>query len=79
MRWRSNPVIYAELSVSFLTIEALDGVIATMELAVQEIPKPALFPAGKAFAQYGHRGGGKARVLPDFSLARMPRFEGGLC
>ena len=63
-----NPVIYAEISLSFSTIEALDAVVARMELAVHEIPKAALFLAGKAFAQYRRRGGGKAQVLPDFFI-----------
>jgi predicted nucleic acid-binding protein len=30
------------------------------------MPKAALFLAGKAFAHYPRRGGGKAQVLPDF-------------
>jgi predicted nucleic acid-binding protein len=63
-----NPVIYAELSLSFSTIEALDVVVTRMELAVHEIPKPALFLAAKAFAQYRRRGGSKVQVLPDFFI-----------
>lgn len=63
-----NPVIYAELSLSFSTLEALDGALSTMELELHEIPRPALFLAGKAFVQYRRRGGGKAQVLPDFFI-----------
>jgi predicted nucleic acid-binding protein len=63
-----NPVIYAELSLSFSTIEALDAVVTRMELTLQEIPKPALFLAAKAFAQYRRRGGSKVQVLPDFFI-----------
>ena len=63
-----NPVIYAEMSLSFLTIEALDAVVSRMELVLQEIPKPALFLAAKAFSQYRRRGGNKAQVLPDFFI-----------
>lgn len=63
-----NPVVYAELSLSFSTLEALDAVVARMELSVQEIPKPALFLAGKAFGRYRRRGGSKAQVLPDFFI-----------
>ena len=63
-----NPVIYAEISLSFSTIETLDETVATMALEIQEIPKAALFLAGKAFAQYKRRGGTRTQVLPDFFI-----------
>ena len=63
-----NPVVYAEVSLSFASIEALDAVVDRMELTFREIPRPALFLAGKAFAQYRKRGGSKAQVLPDFFI-----------
>ena len=71
-----NPVIYAELSLSFSTFEALDRVVATMELAMHEVPLPALFLAGKAYLQYRRRGGGKAQVLPDFFIGAHAAVEG---
>ena len=33
-----------------------------------EIPRSALFLAGKAFARYRKRGGSKTQVLPDFFI-----------
>ncbi len=63
-----NPVIYAEMSLSFSTVDALEAVVARMQLALHEIPRPALFLAGKAFAQYRRRGGSKTQVLPDFFI-----------
>ena len=71
-----NPVIYAELSLSFSTLEALDRIVATMELAMHEVPRPALFLAGKAYLQYRRRGGGKAQVLPDFFIGAHAAVEG---
>jgi predicted nucleic acid-binding protein len=71
-----NPVIYAELSLSFSTFEALDRVVSTMELALREVPRPALFLAGKAYLQYRRRGGGKAQVLPDFFIGAHAAVEG---
>ena len=71
-----NPVVYAELSLSFATLEALDAVVAKMELTLHEIPRPALFLAGKAFAQYRRRGGGKAQVLPDFFIGAHAAVQG---
>ena len=63
-----NPVIYAEVSLAFSTIEALDATLDRMRLAYHEVPKPALFLAGKAFERHRRRGGGKAQVLPDFVI-----------
>ena len=71
-----NPVIYAELSLSFSTFEALDRVVATMELALHEVPRPALFLAGKAYLQYRRRGCAKAQVLPDFFIGAHAAVEG---
>jgi predicted nucleic acid-binding protein len=71
-----NPVIYAEMSLSFSTMEALDKVIATLALQVREIPRPALFLAGKAFAQYRRRGGTPQQVLPDFFIGAHAAVEG---
>ncbi len=71
-----NAVIYAEISLSFSTLEALDRTVATLGLAMRELPRPALFLAGKAFAQYRKRGGGKAQVLPDFFIGAHAAAEG---
>ncbi len=71
-----NPVIYAEISLSFSTMEALDKVIETLTLQVREIPRPALFLAGKAFAQYWRRGGVRRQVLPDFFIGAHAAIEG---
>lgn len=61
-----NPVIYTELSFAFSTPEALDREIAGLELVVADIPRSALFLAGKAFLHYRRRGGTKSNVLADF-------------
>ena len=63
-----NPVIYAELSVAFSTVEALDRVVGTMQLLWLDIPRPALFLAGKAFVKYRRGGGARSNVLGDFFI-----------
>lgn len=63
-----DPVIYAEVSLSFSTIEALDAVVDRMGLQLEEIPRAALFLAGKAFMQYRRAGGSRTQVLPDFLI-----------
>ena len=71
-----NCVIYAELSVTFSTIEALDRVLEGMQLNIVEIPKPALFLAGKAFSRYRRRGGGKSNVLGDLFIGAHAAVSG---
>ena len=71
-----NPVVYAEISLSYSTLEALEKVVTAMKLAVREIPRPAVFLAGKAFAQYRKRGGSKTQVLPDFFIGAHAAVEG---
>jgi len=63
-----NPIVYAELSQTFSTFETLDEVVNQLGLIVQEIPRPALFLAGKAFVRYRKVGGGKQNVLADFFI-----------
>lgn len=71
-----NPVIYAEMSLSFSTLEALDDVVRTMALELREMPRPALFLAARAYTQYRRRGGSKAQVLPDFFIGAHAAVEG---
>ena len=71
-----NPVIYAEMSLSFSMLEALDDVVLTMGLELREIPRPALFLAARAYALYRRRGGGKGQVLPDFFIGAHAAVEG---
>ena len=71
-----NPIIYSELSLTFSTIEALDQVLDGMDLRMLEIPKPALFLAGKAFVQYRRRGGMKNNVLGDFFIGAHAAVSG---
>ncbi len=71
-----NPIIYAEMSLSFSTLEGLDGAVSTLALELREIPRPALFLAAKAYAQYRRRGGSKQQVLPDFFIGAHAAVEG---
>ncbi len=63
-----NPVIYAELSLTFSTVKALDDTLDKLGLAIMELPRPALFLAGKAFVRYRRAGGKKSNVLADFFI-----------
>ena len=65
-----NPVIYAELSIAFARIEELEAVVADGGIELEEIPREALFLAGKVFLRYRQRSRAAAKksVLPDFFI-----------
>ncbi|MBB5216437.1 type II toxin-antitoxin system VapC family toxin [Parapusillimonas granuli] len=63
-----NDVVYAEWSVGYDHIEALDDTIAKMGLLVERIPASALFLAGKAFRRYRGEAERETGVLPDFFI-----------
>jgi len=63
-----NAVIYAELSIAYARIEELEDTVETAGLRVLDIPREALFLAGKAFLAYRKQGGTRTGVLPDFFI-----------
>ena len=63
-----NPVIYAELSLAFDSVKALDEAIDDMGLSFHELPRPALFLAGRAFVKYRRDGGIRTNVLADLFI-----------
>jgi predicted nucleic acid-binding protein len=63
-----NPVIYSELSIGFARIEELEAVVEEASLAIENIPREALFLAGKAYLRYRRSRGTKRSVLPDFYI-----------
>ena len=63
-----NPIIYSELSIGFARIEELEAVIKEASLAFEDMPREALFLAGKAFLRYRRSRGTKRSVLPDFYI-----------
>lgn len=71
-----NPVIYSELSLTFSTAEVLDRTVDELGLAMIEIPRPALFLAGKAFVRYRRQGGKKQNVLADFFIGAHAAVSG---
>lgn len=63
-----NDVVFAELSVGYRTIEALEAVLAEVRLIVAPMPRAALFLAAKVFQRYRASGGSRTGVLPDFFI-----------
>jgi predicted nucleic acid-binding protein len=71
-----NPVIYSELSMAFERIEELESALTEASLGLEEIPREALFLAGKAFLIYRRRQGTKMGVLPDFYIGAHAAVAG---
>ena len=63
-----NPVIYAEASIGFSTIEALDAALPSALYRRAPLPWAAAFLAGKCFVRYRRRGGLRRSPLPDFYI-----------
>ncbi len=63
-----NPIIYSEISIGFERIEELETAVSKVGFQMIEIPKEALFLAGKAFLKYKKRKGIKISPLPDFYI-----------
>jgi predicted nucleic acid-binding protein len=71
-----NPVIYAEVSVRFATIEELEKALPANAFRYAEIPKEAAFLAGKTFLAYKKAGGTREVPLPDFFIGAQALVEG---
>ena len=63
-----NPIIYAEVSIGYTTIEALDAALPANLYQREPLPWAAGFLAGKCFLQYRRRGGLRNSPLPDFYI-----------
>jgi predicted nucleic acid-binding protein len=70
-----NDVIYAEISTRYRTIEAVDAMLEELEIDVANIPRSALFLAGKAFLRYRALGGIRTGVLSDFFIGAHAAVE----
>ena len=71
-----NPLIYAEVSVTFDSIEAVEAVLPQVLFAREPLPYEAAFLAGKAFHRYRKRGGARRSPLPDFFIGAHAAVAG---
>lgn len=70
-----NPLIYAEISIGYERIEALEAVLAD-GFRRDALPWEAAFLAGKCFADYRRRGGDRRSPLPDFYIGAHAAVAG---
>lgn len=71
-----NPIIYAEASVRFDSIEELDALLPPDLFRREPLPYAAGFLAGKAFARYRARRGPRRSPLPDFYIGAHAAVAG---
>ena len=71
-----NPLIYAEVSVGFATIEELEAALPRDLYRREELPYEAAFLAGKVFLRYRQSGGEKRSPLPDFYIGAHAAVAG---
>jgi len=71
-----NPIVYAEVSVGFGSVEEYDDALAGHGVRLEELPRPAAFLAGKSFVAYRRRGGRKQTPLPDFFIGAHAAVHG---
>lgn len=70
-----NPIVFAELSVSFDEPADVDAAIDA-DIERRGLPWNAAFLAGKAHQRYRHRGGSKMSPLPASSSVPTQRSKG---
>ena len=71
-----NPIIYAEISVGFESLEELDEAIPARYFKRLSLPWEAAFLAGKCFVQYRRSSGAKRAPLPDFYIGAHAEVMG---
>jgi len=73
-----NSIIYTEVSIGFNKIEEVERALSKLAIKVIEIPREALFLAGKVFLKYKKNRGIKKSPLPDFFIgaqATVSQFD----
>jgi len=71
-----NSIVYTEVSIGFKKIEELESALHKGGFQMLEIPKEALFLAGKVYLKYKAGGGTKRSPLPDFYIGAQAAVLG---
>lgn len=71
-----NPIIYAEVSISFERIEELEAALPPTVFERRQLPWETAFLAGKCFLAYRRAGGERRSPLPDFFIGAHAAVEG---
>jgi predicted nucleic acid-binding protein len=71
-----NPIVYAEVSMSYSRIEDLEEAMPPEVFRRERLPYEAAFLAGKAYLKYRKRGGARRSPLPDFYIGAHAAVAG---
>jgi predicted nucleic acid-binding protein len=71
-----NSIVYTEVSIGFTAIEELESTLSSLSIKALEIPREALFLAGKIFLKYRKNKGSKRSPLPDFFIGAHALVSG---
>jgi predicted nucleic acid-binding protein len=71
-----NPIVYAEVSVRFETVEELEEALPASRFQREPLPWEAAFLAGKCYVAYRRRGGERRSPLPDFYIGAHAAVRG---
>lgn len=71
-----NALVYAEVSIGFSLIEALEEALPLDLYRREHLPYEAAFLAGKAFLRYRQAGGARSSPLPDFYIGAHAAVAG---
>ena len=71
-----NPIIYAEVSVGYASIEDVEDALPRAYFVRLPLPWEAAFLAAKVFQQYRRKGGSRTSVLPDFFIGAHAAVAG---
>jgi predicted nucleic acid-binding protein len=71
-----NPLIYAEISVGFDTIETLEAALPSDVFRREALPYEAAFLPRKAYLAYRRAGGSRRSALPDLYIGAHAAVAG---
>jgi predicted nucleic acid-binding protein len=71
-----NPIIYAEVSIGYRTIEQVERVFPADLYHREPLPYDAAFLAEKCILTYRRRGGRRTSPLPDFDIGAHAAVRG---
>jgi predicted nucleic acid-binding protein len=71
-----NPIILAEVSVTFASYEEVDAALPTAWYVRENLPWEAAYLAGRSYVQYRRRLGIKRSPMPDFYIGAHALVRG---
>ena len=71
------PVVHAELSAHFFSMELLDQFLTQLEIRLDAIQSSSTWKAGQAWLSYRQAGGKRDRIISDFLIGAHGTVQAG--